>query len=206
MFTRHRCRAVAAGTATLLALGMATLPVTAASAAVQPVAPAATPASGPATTPATAPASGSATTPATGPALQVVLKALGLSVQLSDGHLAATGPGPVVSAACTALGTDLGLGAIAFYDKPNQLGNSILIFTGDNAPATAVGTVTGATVVNFQNCTNQTWYASNPGDTAVDATAMPGTDQNINPTDFNYGDSLTFIGKPQHNFGTWNAF
>jgi hypothetical protein len=178
MFTRQRCRAIAAGTATLLALGMATLPAATASAAVAPA----------------VPASGPAASAASGPALQVVLKILGLSVQISDGHLAATGPGPVISAACAALGTDLKLGAIAFYDKPNKLGKAIIIFTGDNAPANASGKVTGDTIVNFQNCTNQDWSITNPAGTAIDASTTPGTDKDIKPTDATFADTKQLTG------------
>jgi hypothetical protein len=177
--SRHRITALGAGV--LLAVGLACISIPAASAA-----------------PARPAAAAHAAAPARAGGLQADLEALGLSVQLDNGYIGATGPAFLISLACTTLGTGLGYGAVAFYTGHNETGEGGIEFIGDSVPAKTWFGLTGAVVDNFENCTNQTWSASNfvtsftlpiTGIT-TDGTDAPGADENIAPT----GDSLIEVG------------
>jgi hypothetical protein len=118
--------------------------------------------------------------------LQLTLQLLGLSVQVSNGYIGASGPAAVVQVACALpLSETDGLGSLCVYSGDNETGEGLIFFPGDNVKAGTCFYVYGDTS-NFADNTDQPWdLASVNGNCdnggVVDALDQSGQDENINP-------------------------
>jgi hypothetical protein len=119
--------------------------------------------------------------------LQIELTALGLSVQVDNGVVAATGPAIALQAAC-ALGALTGDGAVALYSADDEQGHGVVVFIGDSDPAFTSFDAAGGASVNVENCTNEPvsiFYPQGSYGTGakLDAAVPAAADENIAPTD-----------------------
>jgi hypothetical protein len=118
--------------------------------------------------------------------LELLLELLGLSVQVSNGYIGASGPAGLVQVACALpLSETDGLGSLCVYSGDNETGNGLIVFTGDSVPSGSCIYVYGD-IDNFGDQTNQPWdlgsvdgNCENGG--TVDALDQSGQDENVSP-------------------------
>ncbi len=100
----------------------------------------------------------------------------GLDVQVINGWEAVAGPAASIDSV-QALATSYSVGTIADYTGPDETGQAILIFTGNQQVGMGLR-ITGATIASADNDTSQMWYVFHDNDT-FDAAIPPGTAMNI---------------------------
>jgi hypothetical protein len=118
--------------------------------------------------------------------LELTLELLGLSVQVSNGYIGATGPAGLVQVACALpLSETDGLGSICAFSGDDETGNGLIFFPGDSVSSGTCIYVYGD-VANFGDNTNQSWdlgsvdgNCENGG--TVDALDQSGQDENVSP-------------------------
>jgi hypothetical protein len=142
--------------------------------------------------------------------LELLLEVLGLSVQVSNGYVGATGPASLVQVACALpLSETDGLGSLCVYTGDNETGDGLIFFPGDSVPSGTCMYIYGD-IDNFGDNTNQSWDLGTSvdhdcqGGGTVDALDQSGQDQNVSPVDygavavqFNLSAGSPFAGEPE---------
>jgi hypothetical protein len=142
--------------------------------------------------------------------LELLLEVLGLSVQISNGYLGASGPADLVQLACDLpLSETDGLGSVCLFSGDNETGNGLIVFPGDSVPAGTCMYIY-ADVANFSDNANQPWdlgsvdgNCENGG--TVDALDQAGQDENVSPPvdygvaiiQFDLSEGDDFSGEPE---------
>jgi hypothetical protein len=129
-----------------------------------------------------------------------LLEQQGLSVQVSDGFLAAEGPAALVETASEALRRG-GVGNTALYTGAHETGSGVVVISGNGVLPTTDFQVMEMTAANIENNSTRLDAVYSDNSSALDALVAPGIDADVTPVDVDYAAYPVGSTPPPDNHG-----